>query len=396
MLDTTSELIKRVSKKIGVSNQQVEKLLGVDAIHEFEIILGNKAYKAYRSQHNSKHGPYKGGIRFHPSVSKDEVHALSILMSLKTAAVGLPLGGGKGGVAVDPKKLDTSELELLAREYVKQLYLHIGPEKDIPAPDVNTNSQTMDWMSDEYSKLTGDATKASFTGKSVNNGGSLGRDAATGRGGVYCLEEFLIKQKPKKSKIKIAVQGFGNVGQYFSKIANENNDWQVVAVSDSSATIYNSDNLDIDGLIKFKRNNPLSSFSKNSTKILSSQKIFNLDVDVLVLAAMENSINNENVNDVTAKIILELANSPITTDAEKKLIKKSTIIPDIIANSGGVIVSYFEWLQNKTGEVWDENYVNNRLEKQIKQAMTSTIKQANELNLNLKEAAIASAIRSLL
>jgi len=397
MLDTATEIIARVADKIGVSKKQVDELLQADAIHEFEVVLGDKSYKAYRSQHNSKHGPYKGGIRFHPNVNKDEVHALSILMSLKTAAVGLPLGGGKGGIAIEPQTLNHNEIEELAREYVRQLHPHIGPDKDIPAPDVNTNSQTMDWMEDEYSKITGDNTKASFTGKSLENGGSQGRDAATGRGGVYCLEQYLDLIRYDNKPLKIAVQGFGNVGQYFSLLASHNPDWQLIAVSDSSATIRSDSKLDVKNIITYKNQNRLADYDDAIVQIINSDDIFSQEVDVLVLAAMENSIDKINVKKVRAKIILELANSPITTDAEKELIaKNSVIIPDIIANAGGVIVSYYEWLQNRSHEHWSEHKVNEMLEKQIKQATVSMVARAVKEQLSLKEAAIAVAIERLL
>ncbi len=396
MLDTATEIINRVARKIGVSKAEVEGLLKADAIHEFEVILGDKSYKGFRSQHNSKHGPYKGGIRFHPDVNRDEVHALSILMSLKTAAIGLPLGGGKGGIAIDPKKLDQSEIEQLAREYVRQLHPHIGPDKDIPAPDVNTNSQTMDWMEDEYSLVTGDNSKASFTGKSIENGGSLGREAATGRGGLYCLEQYLDMKGSNKKPLKIAVQGFGNVGQHFALLASDNPNWRLVAVSDSSATIC-SKNLDINKMMNHKNQKHLVDYDNQSVEVLDSDDIFSQDIDVLVLAAMENSVDISNAEKIKAKIILELANSPITTDAEKYLIKNGVIIiPDIIANAGGVIVSYYEWLQNRRHEHWSEVEVNEKLEKQIKNATKLVIERADKQQLSIKEAAIAVAIERLL
>ncbi len=397
MLDTATEIIARVADKIGVSKKQVAELMEADAIHEFEVVLGDKSYKGFRSQHNSKHGPYKGGVRFHPGVNRDEVHALSILMSLKTAAVGLPLGGGKGGIAVDPNTLDKSETEQLAREYVRQLHPHIGPDKDIPAPDVNTSAQTMDWMEDEYSLVTGDTTKASFTGKSIENGGSQGRDAATGRGGVYCLEQYLDLFSHVNTPLKIAVQGFGNVGQYFALLASNNPDWQVAAVSDSSATVFSGDKLDVKKLIVHKKQQRLADFNDSDVQILGSEDIFAQDVDLLVLAAMENSVDKSNVSKIKASLILELANSPITTDAEAILISKNTIIfPDIIANAGGVIVSYYEWLQNRSNQQWTEVDVNKKLEKQIKTATKAMTLRAKKQKLSLKEAAVAVAIERLL
>lgn len=393
MLDTTTEIITRVAKKIGLSAVETKELLEVDAIHEFEIALGDTKLKAFRSQHNNKLGPYKGGIRFHESVDRDEVHALSILMSLKTAAVGLPLGGGKGGIAVDPRKLSNEELEKISRDFVRHLHQHIGPEKDIPAPDVNTNSMIIDWMVDEFSDITGDKSKASFTGKSLNNGGSLGREAATGQGGVYCLEEYLAQTKNNK-KLKIAVQGFGNVGSFFAKIASDNPNWQVVAVSDSSATVIDDNGLDINKLIEFKKRDQLKNCDFARTD--SVEKIFSLDVDILVLAALDNAVNDSNKHTIKSSTLLELANSPIDTRAEEYLLgENKVIIPDIIANSGGVIVSFLEWMQNKQGHSWTEVEVNARLKKFMIIATDNMISVSKQKNLSLKEAAIALALERL-
>jgi glutamate dehydrogenase/leucine dehydrogenase len=393
MLDTTTEIITRVAKKVGLTDLETEKLLKADAIHEFDVLLGDKKFKAFRSQHNNKLGPYKGGIRFHESVDRDEVHALSILMSLKTAAVGLPLGGGKGGIAIDPRKLSNEELEKISRDFVRHLHQHIGPEKDIPAPDVNTNSMIIDWMVDEFSDITGDKSKASFTGKSLNNGGSLGREAATGQGGVYCLEEYLAQTK-NTNKLTIAVQGFGNVGSFFAKIAAVNPNWQVVAVSDSSATVIDDNGLDVTRLIEFKKQDHLKNCDFARTD--SVEKIFSLDVDILVLAALDNAVNDSNKDTIKSSTLLELANSPIDTDAEEYLLKDGRIIiPDIIANSGGVIVSYLEWLQNKQGQPWTEPEINAKLKKFMITATDNMINVAKQKNLSLKEAAIALALERL-
>lgn len=394
MLDTTSELVRRVANKIGLTETEINNLLKADAIHEFEVALGDNRYKAYRSQHSNKLGPYKGGIRFHDSVDRDEVHALSILMSLKTAAVGLPLGGGKGGIAVDPRELSNEELETISRDFVRNLHQHIGPDKDIPAPDVNTNSMIIDWMVSEFSEITGDKSRASFTGKSLANGGSLGREAATGQGGIYCLEEYL-KMTNNSNKLKIGVQGFGNVGSFFAKIAAKNPNWQVVAVSDSSATVVDDNGLDVDKLIDYKKQHKLQNCS--FARVLNVDHIFSLDVDVLVLAALDDAINDSNKSFIKSDILLELANSPINTDAEAYLLDKGKIIiPDIIANSGGVIVSYLEWVQNRQNHHWDEETVNKKLKKYMVTAIKNTMKIANDKSLSLKEAAIALALERLM
>ena len=222
MLESAHSLIRSVGKRMDLSEEVINRLIAVDASHSFDITLANGAsYKAYRVQHSNKLGPYKGGVRFHPEVSHDEVTALATLMSLKTAAVGLPLGGGKGGINVDPKKLSDAELEELSRHYAKHLSPHIGPAKDIPAPDVNTNSQIIDWMVEQYEIETGESNKASFTGKSLGKGGSKGREAATGRGGVFALNQYLKCIGKPEAPLTIAVQGFGNVGAYFSSLLNK-------------------------------------------------------------------------------------------------------------------------------------------------------------------------------
>jgi glutamate dehydrogenase/leucine dehydrogenase len=239
MLKTAQQLITQAAQKLGLDESSIAALLATDAEHQFEIELDSgKKLHAYRVQHNNKLGPYKGGIRFHPDVDLDEARALATLMSLKTAAVGLPLGGGKGGVAVNPNDFTEKELEEISRKYVQGLHKFIGPDKDVPAPDVNTNSTIIDWMVDEYQNITGDTSRASFTGKSIKNGGSLGRDAATGRGGVIALSELLEYDGISDKQLTFAVQGYGNVGSYFAVLAESYPNWRFVAASDSASTIY--------------------------------------------------------------------------------------------------------------------------------------------------------------
>lgn len=396
MLKTAHNQIRDIANKMGLGEAEIDKLLKVDAVHEFDISLeSGKKLQAYRVQHNNKLGPYKGGIRFHPEVDRDEVQALATLMSFKTAAVGLPLGGGKGGVAVDPKELSKAELEEISRDYVHGLHEHIGPDKDIPAPDVNTNAQIIDWMVDEYEKLTGDDSRASFTGKSVKAGGSLGRDEATGRGGVIVLRELLAKAS-KREPISYAVQGFGNVGSYFALIAGkEHPGWRLLAASDSSSGLYDAEGFTAKDLAKFKSGGGrFSDFHKG--KKISNDELIGLDVDVLVLAALGNAITGDNVDTVKAKIILELANGPVDEEAYKQLSSKGVVVvPDILANSGGVIVSYLEWLQNKKNEHWPEAKVNKKLEDYLTKATREISLRAERDNMTLKEAAFAVAIKRL-
>jgi glutamate dehydrogenase (NADP+) len=320
-------------------------------------------------------------------------------MSLKTAAVGLPLGGGKGGVAVNPRNLSKQELEELSRKYVQRLHKHIGPDKDVPAPDVNTNATIIDWMVDEYENITGDTSHASFTGKSIKNGGSLGRDAATGRGGVITLREYLKHIGKSEEKITYAIQGFGNVGQFFATVAQyEQSKWQMRAASDSSATIFANGDLDAEALAKFKQNGGRfadyedESVEKSGPDDFASQK-----VDVLVLAALEDAVNKDNVKDVKARYIIELANGPITNEAYNHLIKKGVVIlPDVVANAGGVIVSYLEWKQNKQNEKWSEEKVNKELENYITKAVDQMYMTSKNQGVPLKEAAFISALKNLL
>lgn len=397
MLETAHGLIRNAGQKLGLSSDQIEDLLKVDAEHQFEIELASgQKYPAFRVQHKNKLGPYKGGIRFHPQVDLDEVRALAILMSLKTAAIGLPLGGGKGGVVVNPKELNKEELEELSRKYVQHLHPHIGPNKDVPAPDVNTNSTIIDWMLDEYEKLSGDKSKASFTGKSIERGGSLGRDAATGRGGVIAFAELLNRLGKSDEKLTFAVQGYGNVGAYFARIAQETQpNWQLIAASDSSATIINNEGLDAAKLAGFKEAGQRFSDYKD-TKTLPSEAIIGLEFDVLVLAALEDTVTEKNMKQIKAKYIVEMANGPVNEAAYNYLTSQAIVIlPDIIANAGGVIVSYLEWRQNKAGEHWSEDRVNQELERYIKKAVNELYNTASSKKVSLKEAAFMMALSRL-
>lgn len=397
MLDTAQSLIRRAGRRLNLSDEDIEQILKINAEHIFEIKLSSgKSLQAYRVQHNNKLGPYKGGIRFHPHVDLDEVRALATLMSMKTAAVGLPLGGGKGGVAVDPRSLSQQELEELSRKYVQHLYPHIGPDKDVPAPDVNTNATIIDWMVDEYTKVSGDITKASFTGKSVKNGGSLGRDAATGRGGVIALSELLKAKGLVNKGLTYAILGFGNVGSFFATVAANNYpQWRLIAAGDSTASLLDNAGLDAMQLSKLKSAGGHFLGSKQAKQI-TNDELIGLSVDVLVLAALENAITKDNMAKVKAKIIVEMANGPIDETAHDFLSSKGIIIlPDIIANSGGVIVSYLEWVQNRRGENWDEKKVNLKLKRYLTQAVLGVLSVSKELQVDLTEAAFIQAIRRL-
>lgn len=396
MLETTYKSIIRSAKNKGLSQADIDELLKYDKLHQFEISHSNgQKYKAYRVQHSNKRGPYKGGIRFHQDVNPDEVTALATLMSFKTAAVGLPLGGGKGGIAVDPKNLNDKELEELSRKYVQHLKNHIGPDKDVPAPDVNTDSRIIDWMVDEFTKHTGDESKASFTGKSINNKGSLGREAATGRGGVIVLSEIL-KLTKFKNPITYAIQGFGNVGSFFTEISlDDKKTWELIAATDSSGGVYNYDGINQNKALLHKKNKKRM-IDFEGTKISNAQ-LMELDVDILVLAALGDVINKDNMKNIKAKYILELANGPVSDEAYEYLTNKGIIIiPDILANAGGVVVSYLEWLQNIDNETWEEVKVNKRLHDYITDATRQIYNRSIEDSLSLKDAAFSVAIDNLI
>lgn len=400
MLSSAQELIQRVGKHLDLSQDDINYLLKFDAEHAFEIQLSNGSkHQAFRVQHNNALGPYKGGVRFHPEVNLDEVKALATLMTMKTAAVGLPLGGGKGGVTINPTGLSQAELEELSRKYVAHLAPHIGPDKDVPAPDINTNAQTMDWFADEYTKQTGDTSKASFTGKSIGNGGSLGRDSATGRSGVIALREFLKLTSQDKKDLTIGIQGFGNVGSFFGLIAEaEQPRWLLTAATDSSGGVGDAFGLSAKELDEYKQGaGKLIDYESDSSVPLTSQQFIAEEVDVLVLAALGDAVTEANMKTVKAKIILELANGPVSEGAYEYLIKKGVvIIPDALANAGGVVVSYLEWLQNRADEQWPETKVNAKLEDYISKAVHEAYEYSQKNKLPLKEAALAIAIQRIL
>lgn len=340
-----------------------------------------KIFHGYRVQHNNARGPYKGGIRFHPDVDINEIKALAFWMTIKSAVLNLPYGGAKGGIVVDPKSLSLGEKERLSRGYVSGIKSNIGSDLDIPAPDVNTDAQVIAWMMDEYSRFSGRYEPTSFTGKPVELGGLVDRESATGQGGVYILEKYIKRLKKPQKEYKVAVQGFGNVGSLFSEVLYyQGKPFKVVAVSDSKGMIYNKKGLDIPFVISHKKKEGKVCGFKNCTD-MSKEDIFRLDVDILVLAALEDAITLDNVKKIKARIILELANGPITPKAEEILLKEEvSIIPDVLANAGGVTVSYLEWVQGKTGEYQDSELV----QKKLKNKMISAYNEVLEISQNYK------------
>ena len=327
-----------------------------------------KVFQGYRCQHNDAVGPTKGGIRFHQDETLEDVEALATLMTLKCAVVGLPYGGGKGGVVVDPSKLSTGELERLSRGFVRALGTFIGPDRDVPAPDVNTNGQIMAWMVDEYSKMTGHNTPALMTGKPIILGGSLGRTAATGLGGVYCLRIAAKKLGMNLKGATVAIEGFGNVGFYAAKILHDEDGAKVVAITMVNGGVYDPDGIDPDDLKAYENKNGTVKGYKGHNNI-SNEQLRALDVDVYIPAALQNAIVKENAKDVRAKIVVELANGGVNPDADEILEKNGAfVVPDILGNAGGVTVSYFEWVQNNYGYYWAEKEINEKLERVMTEA----------------------------
>ena len=400
MLETAQQSIRRAAEQLGMSNERLEQILTAEQEHDLKLTIDGEELRAFRVQHSSARGPFKGGVRFHPEVDIDEVRALATLMSFKTAAVDIPLGGGKGGVAFDPRARDESFNEKVAREYVRALAEHIGPDKDVPAPDVNTNSQTIDWMVDEFSKITGDETKASFTGKSLHNGGSAGREEATGRGGVIVLREYLAAHPELPRPLTVAVQGIGNVGFFFAKIAQEELPVRIVAISNSRKCLVVKDFAQTDSKLDFAdkefSRDVIFELEDDQTQEMTGDDIFNLDVDVLVCAALGDVIDESNQTNIKAKVILELANGPVNDEAHTQLYDRQIdCVPDIIANAGGVIVSYLEWRQNLDGENWSEEKVNNELDQILTKAAKDMIARARDDKTSLREAAFAIALERL-
>ena len=351
-------------------------------------------FRGYRVQYDDSRGPFKGGIRFHPQVDLAEVKSLALWMALKCAVVDIPFGGGKGGVEVDPHKLSTHELERLSRGFVRGIADVIGPDRDVPAPDVYTNSQTMAWMADEYAHITRKSQPGVLTGKPVERGGSLGRDDATGRGGYYCLKELEKLRKWDPSEIPVAVQGFGNAGQHCARLLHADG-YKVVAISDSRGGIYCEDGIDIPSAIKHKRETGRLPKPHDGTE-LESGKLLELDVHVLVPAALENALTAENVERVQAKVILELANGPTTAEADQALHDRGAlVIPDVLANAGGVTVSWFEWLQNRAGSYWRLREVHEKLRDVMRAQFAAVHERYLHEKMPMRTAAYALALERL-
>ncbi|MGC8645409.1 MAG: Glu/Leu/Phe/Val family dehydrogenase [Thermoplasmata archaeon] len=351
-----------------------------------------KVFTGFRVHYNWARGPTKGGIRFHPQESLSTVKALAAWMTWKTSLADIPYGGAKGGIICDPKSMSLGELERLSRGYVRAIGEYIGPEIDIPAPDVYTTPQIMAWMMDEYSAMKGYNVPGVITGKPLEIGGSLGRGDATARGGMYVLREAAKHLKIDLSKATVAIQGFGNAGEFAHKLVTEMFHAKVVAVSDSRGGIYKKDGLNFDEVKQHKAKTG-SVIGLKGAKDITNEDLLKLDVDVLIPAALENQITGKNAASVKAKIVLELANGPTTPDADEILAKNKVFdIPDFLANSGGVIVSYFEWVQNIGGFYWDIDEVYQRLDKKISKSFWDTVETMGKYNTNPRMAAYILAV----
>ncbi len=353
--------LEHVAQLMQLSPAEKKYLLTPARTHTANIELAGEEYPAFRIQYNDARGPTKGGIRFHPGVTEEEVTSLAFWMSLKTAVVDIPFGGAKGGIQVNPKVLSKKDLQELSRSYIREFADVLGVNKDIPAPDVYTTPQIMAWMLDEFEMITGTSEPGMITGKPLELGGSKLRDIATALGGVYILEQAL-KQKNLDGK-KIIIEGFGNAGMTAAKLLSEKG-FVIVGVSDSTGGIYNTNGLNIEEVIAVKKTfKTVRAYTqKNSAVEFTCKEILFQPCDILVPAALAESIHEDNAGKIQAKIILELANGPITSKADEILEQNNVLVlPDILSNAGGVTVSYFEWVQNKQGFAWDKDLVNMRL-----------------------------------
>ena len=355
-----------------------------------------KVFEGFRIQHSTLRGPAKGGVRYHQNVNGDEVRALSAWMTCNCAVAAIPYGGGKGGIVCRPREMSKGELERLTRTYIDKISAIISPNTDIPAPDVGTNAQTMDWMVDEYSKLKGESVYGIVTGKSIEIGGSKGRNEATGRGVCFVTLEMMKKYNMKPEDCKIVIQGMGNVGSISAKLLAQEGA-KIIAVSDVSCAIYNENGLDIAGIYKYldSGKNLLDGYTGDCKRITNAE-LLELPCDILIPAALENQITAENADRIKAKIVIEAANGPTSVEADEILNKKGVkVLPDILSNSGGVIVSYFEWVQNLQNFYWEEDDVNAKLKRQIVGAFNDVFDAREKYDCTFRVAAYIVALNRL-
>lgn len=415
MQDTFQDAICRLdlgSQIVPIDAEALERLKHPKSILEVNIPVrmddgSLRIFTGYRVKHDDTRGPTKGGIRYHPQLAIEEVKALAFWMTMKSAVVGLPFGGSKGGIIVDPKKLSPLELERLSRGYITQIANFIGPNIDIPGPDVNTNAMIMGWMMDEYACIMRQHSPAVITGKPIPLGGSQGRVAATGRGAYFCIQEYAktngLKKVHNKDEIQVAIQGFGNVGESIAKFLYEGG-YKIVAISDVEGGIYNKKGLDITRLIqnKYASSQEKSGYCHHTVaELIKADKITNqellaLNVDILIPAASENQITAKNADQIQAPLVVEIANGPTTSDADPILQSKGVVVmPDILINAGGVIVSYFEWIQNRTGYYWSESEVDKKLNKIMVSSFHEVYTLMKNHHIDMRAAAYGTALCKL-
>lgn len=395
MLNVLDEAAKKIGLKYNeyVTLRYPERELTVS----IPVVMDDgrtEVFTGYRIQHSSSRGPCKGGIRFHPDVNLDEVKALAAWMTWKCALVNIPYGGAKGAVKCDPSKMSIDEIRRLTRRYTAMILPILGPEKDIPAPDVGTNAQIMAWIMDTYSMFKGYAVPEVVTGKPLEIGGSLGRTEATGRGVMFTVLNLIEKLRLAKENLTVAVQGFGNVGSTAAKLLKDQG-FKVVAISDVSCALYKKEGIDIDKAIAYAKSNKniLQGYWEDGLSVITNKELLTLDVDILIPAALENQITEDIATETGAKIIVEAANGPTTNAADKILEERNIIlVPDILANAGGVVVSYFEWVQNEQSFMWDEDYINSNLEKVMKKSFEEVWQVHKEKNVTLRMAAYMVAL----
>ncbi len=411
--DRAMSFIRGSFKRLKLSRKEQELLSSPQKILKGDVSFkrdNGKTEKlhSYRVQYNNARGPYKGGIRYHPAADLEEVKALALLMAIKTAVVNIPFGGAKGGIQVNPKELSSAELERLSRAYLRQIAGDIGPDIDVPAPDVNTNPQIMAWMRDEYEKVKNTYAPAVITGKPLSYGGSLGRDKSTARGGFFILEQLCKAEALNLSNLRVAVQGFGNAGSEIA-IFLHGVGASIVAVSDSQGGIHSTVGLDPIRIGKYKKKTgsvrgqycqgsvcDLKRLQLDETEVITNEQLLAVDCDVLIPAALDNVITSKNAKNVKAKVVLEIANGPVSPEADTILKKNGVIVvPDVLANAGGVVVSYFEWVQGRSGDQWTAEKVDRELRRIMFTAFDDVRSEAKRRNLTYREAAFDVAIRRI-
>ncbi|MUV61082.1 Glu/Leu/Phe/Val dehydrogenase [Halobacterium sp. CBA1126] len=400
--ESLREQLDDAAEHLDVGEDVLERLKRPERVLELTLSVemddgSIETFDAYRSQFNGDRGPYKGGIRYHPGVKRDEVKALSGWMTYKTAVVDVPYGGGKGGIELDPREYSESELERITRSYAEEIRPFIGEDEDVPAPDVNTGQREMNWIKDTYETLENTTAPGVVTGKSIENGGSEGRVEATGRSTMFAAREVFDYLDKDMEEATVAVQGYGNAGSVAANLL-EDLGAHVVAVSDSSGAIYNPEGFDTRHVKQFKRRTGSVTDYDGATEEFGNEDLLTLDVDLLVPAALENAIDGDLARDVDADVIVEAANGPLTPDADDVLTERGVhVVPDILANAGGVTVSYFEWVQNRQRFQWTEERVNEELEAVVTDAFDAMIDAYEDRDLpNLRTAAYVVAIQRVL